>query len=84
MDASVAVSSLRSKLRSLMVEDNVRKRPFSTCLDPPPTMWANGSVAKLRIILIIHGQFMEISVHPNDCLLSFNMIAPYSNVPEIS
>ena len=35
MDASVAVSSLRSKLRSLMVEDNVRKRPFSKCLDPP-------------------------------------------------
>ena len=28
---------LGSKLRSLTVEDNVRKRPFSKCIDPPPT-----------------------------------------------
>ena len=31
---------LVSKLRSLIVEDNVRKRPFSKCLDPPtPKDW---------------------------------------------
>lgn len=43
----VAASSLCSNLRDLTIEDNVRKRPFSTCLPHPPTEWANGSRDKI-------------------------------------
>ena len=40
-----------SKLWSLTVEDNVRKRPFSKCLDPPPTTWADESVQNYSLFL---------------------------------
>ena len=35
VDASLRYLLLGSKLRSLIVEDNVQKTSFSICLDPP-------------------------------------------------